>query len=458
MINDQDYDNDAVFTPNTLKLGEIHWYILKAANLMSGRTTLRKEVEGSKRFAEVEETDFGAEVGLDEINWWVFKKETDIHALKAQSTRALEAAQVLKKASALLKSAKPNSYGELLTILRRFAEDHANQIEMLRQYVLWLHARDVLAPTILFNYRVWGSTRMSDRWALIDATSPEEDGVVKLRHLTEIVLGLYSSHLRAIDRAIGEVIDDTDTDISYEFDGETSYPEWEVPTDRLVAVAARLVFDECAMFFMSLRDSLSNVMLDIMNFTSQRNLISSDSFWRAFVSKAVKTSKTETQLWDFKETLTLWRVDKPMERVRAKVAFSEDVASLANARGGVLIIGVTDHREVVGIGTTVREVESRLKVAKETIATHLEYSREITRFHQLILPDTTGAETICLIVIVAQAFEPVGVTDGEGRYTYPVRRETGIQRVSRGDLASRRHMKSDKYDFLSDLEQFVRDN
>src|SRR5271157_2314745 len=89
-------------------------------------------------------------------------------------------------------------------------------------------------------------------------------------------------------------------------------------------------------------------------------------------------------------------------------------------------------------------------------------------------PDTIGAlwpaftkvnspdsrlRTICLVIVVSQACSSVGVSDGEGRFSYPVRRETGIERVARMDTpAIKSHRKSDNRNFLVELKQFARDN
>lgn len=210
---------------------------------------MKKKVEGLKSAFQPEETDFGNEVGLDEINWWVFKKEKNINEFRTQSQRALDSAQILKQESIKLKTSKPTSYAELLTTLRRFAEDHALHIDVLREYVAWLKSRDILAPAILFTYRVWGSTRMSDRWTKITAKSPEEEGLDAIQHLTEIVLGLYSSPLYALDSAyyeIGEEIWDA-------YDEESGAAP-AVPMDRVVRVASRKIYDECATYFTFIRD------------------------------------------------------------------------------------------------------------------------------------------------------------------------------------------------------------
>ena len=104
--------HDALFSPATLTLGKIHWTLLKAAQSME---VLRwSRVKTTEGFSSNEFTDFGEEVGLDEINWWVFKKETNIDELRAQTQRALKPAQALKKASSRLSSKHPDAYEDML--------------------------------------------------------------------------------------------------------------------------------------------------------------------------------------------------------------------------------------------------------------------------------------------------------------------------------------------------------
>jgi hypothetical protein len=104
-----------------------------------------------------ETTAFGKEVGLDEIHWWVFEKETDVDELLAKTERTLESVQALKQPASKLKNNEPESYLDLLLTLKDFAEQHRANIDSLHEYVSWLMKRDVMAPRILFTYRVWGS-------------------------------------------------------------------------------------------------------------------------------------------------------------------------------------------------------------------------------------------------------------------------------------------------------------
>jgi hypothetical protein len=113
--------------------------------------------------------------------------------------------------------------------------------------------------------------------------------------------------------------------------------------DRVVRLASRLAFEEFAEYFELVRDSLRNILLDVAKFVEQRDFVNDDAFWQSFIQKAIQTKKSENSLWDFKETLTMWHTGTKSEpeQTKAKVTFAEDVASFANAHGGVLIIGVT---------------------------------------------------------------------------------------------------------------------
>jgi hypothetical protein len=307
---------------------------------------------------------------------------------------------------------------------------------------------------MLYSYRVWGSTRRSDRWIVGQADTIETEAPQAIEAHAEMALGLRSRGLYAFDRArleigweIAERMASSD---------EPSGPI-EVPMDEILERAAHAVYHDAAVYFEQIRDSLRQVQIDIDKSTSQRALWRNDEFWRQFILKSASSTGTETRLWDFKETLTLWHATGDA-RARAKVDFAENVASFANVDGGVLIVGVTDKhpRQIVGMGATAHEVETRIKVASDAIAQHLKYEREITHFRLIVVPDATGADRTCLAVVVAQASGAVAVMDNEKRFTFPIRRETGITREASPTFAGNKHVKSDNHDFMQQLEQFVR--
>jgi len=386
----------------------------------------------------------------------VFKKEPDIHELSKKTEEILDSVDPLRKGAVKLKAKHPRSYEHLLTMLKDFAEQHFHEIQVLKDYVSWLEARDPLAPRILFTYRVWGSTKMSDRQ--INTTCQESPRVERnlLKISTEIVLGVRMDGSR--------IYDDTHNEMLYEiYDSmdpeELSYVgRINLPEGRVLPRAATAICTECVSYFTRIRESLRNILIDIDTYKQQRELIYSDSFWREFIPKAAKAKTSEPQLWDFKQTLTLWHpVKNDEDRRKKRVTFAEDVASFANTSGGILIVGVNDKREIVGIGDG-KELENRLKHARDALAAHIKYEHEIAAFKQVVIGQQ-GGQKICLIVMISQAYKPVAVNDGTDRFSYPVRRETGISRVAREDVpVLKLHLKSDNRDFMSALIQFIRDN
>lgn len=450
MLDDQVHE--VLFSDATLKLGEIHGALLNSAHIMDKERWVPAKTESG--FTTHEWTEFGNHVGQDEINWWIVENETNLDELLAITEEALNAAQVLKTDSAKLKNKEPESYKALLVDLKEFAEQHRVEIDALRKYVGWLEKRHPMAPRILFTYRVWGSTRMADREMNLDG---EEAGKWKdktLRALAEIALGVRERG----DLVYRDKYHEIGFEIYESLDPETTPPDYEIipPEPRVVRRTAHAVYDKCAAYFLEIRDSLRNIKLDIEKFKEQQGLYASDEFWRTFITKASKVKTAEPQLWDFKETLTVWHVKNDPERRQAKVVFAEDVASLANTSGGVLVTGVSDKREIVGIGDG-RSLENRLKVARDVLEEFLEYDREIVTFRQIGMGEQR--DMVCLVIVVSQACSSVGVSDGEGRFSYPVRRETGIERVARMDTpAIKSQRKSDNRDFLVELKQFTCDN
>lgn len=194
-----DVTHDSLSSPAVLMLGKIHWHLLRAQTIIQRDTITAVQAEGAPEgFTRAERTEFGNEVGGDEIHWWLSRKEPDIAELKARTERALIAGQRLKEAATELKRRPPSTaYEKLVETLRDFADHHVSDIQTIYEYVTWLNARDKLAPSILFTYRVWGSTKRGDRWVHFDENdvlSPEMELV-----LAEFVVGLRHRDLATYD-------------------------------------------------------------------------------------------------------------------------------------------------------------------------------------------------------------------------------------------------------------------
>jgi hypothetical protein len=450
----------ALFSRDSLRLGEIHWYLLKADHEMSARRFRHVSV-GSSPFYTTEQTDFGHEVGRDEIHWWVFRKEGDVEELRSRTERALDAAQALKASSRRLRSNPPSTYKQLVGLLRAFADKHPDEINTLHSYVSWLYDKDPLAPCILFTYRVWSATRLADRDHDIEATSPGAEDPQRIETLTEIVLGLLQRGVYTIDRVRAEIA----VEIGEAWADREPEDVWfarptPIPEKRTQLQTSYETLREFSEYFEFIRNSLQNILVDIEKYIEQRDLMKSDSFWRGFIAKAIASQKAEPQLWDFKETLEMWHVlGRSEEKNKAELKFAETAASFANTRGGVLIVGVSDGlREIKGIGSDRLEIERRLKFARQVLAEHLDCASDAIYFHQVTMPDKNSDMRTCLIVAIAQASSPVSVKDKDGRYSYPIRRETGFDRVDKTTLAHEKlNVKADNFDFIHDLTVFAYD-
>jgi Putative DNA-binding domain len=438
-------ENRNFFSRPMQMLGEIHWHLLRATHFEKEQ----QSVKGGSLVDILEEmAHSGREFIGDEIHWWVFNKETDLEKLEEEVRRALDAAHVLKKDSEALGSKEPGTLSDLHELLKRFADDHSKEIDALHRFVLWLASRDRLAPAILWTYRVWGSTKRANRELGFDV-SEAQPSAAKIKEMASIVLGFLSEGHPVESVAESEL--SSEMYDSGDFEGE----EIHVDETRLIRRASGLAFFECAEYFECIRHSLRNVLLDITKFTKEADFANHDDFWQAFIEKATRTPKAETQLWDFKETLTMWHVNKEPERTKARVTFGEEVAAFANARGGVLIIGVTDKREIVGVGSG-RELENRLKDAADVLPKYIDYPRHVWELRQIVIPGKDSTSTVCLVVVVSQACEPVAVHDGERSYTFPVRRETGLARVRRDEiLRAKGDVKTDNLRFLGEVYRFV---
>ena len=437
------FSHDELFSGSSLEVGKAHWYIQKANTEMNRRRYV-ENVEGVQR------TDFSEEVGPDEIHWWVSKRETEIDKLYERTQTALTHLQRLKQDSANLKEKyQATTYAKLINKIKQFTDSHKEDIQVFLDYVTWLSAKDILAPSMLFTYRVWGATRLSCRRVPISSNNADEDlDVVKV--CTEYALGLRSMYDYTIQRVYSNISYDKSNSIDPEYQGNISVPE-----RMLIVRASNEILDELATYFEFLRQSLRNIIVEIKLYTEESNLLNRESFWNAFVTKAMASSRVENQTWDFKETLDMWHI-KHKEREVAATKFCEQVAAFANVDGGILIIGVTNNipRQIVEI----QDIENKMKSTKEVIVRHIDYGVDFTHFQPVSMKSRIGPDQICLVIAIAQTKGPVAVKDESGRFSYPIRMETGLRRSSHNAIKhSKMRVQDDNYHFIQRLVGFVYD-
>ncbi len=339
---------EILFEGTSLDLGKLFWYILKA------KTELDKRLQiPSKNYKEQVELS-KLELQDDEIRWWITKKEKDIDEFIKKTKNVKTYAQQLKEESIKLRdnlnfdlNVEPNiAVEDLVERIKKFTEINENAIRELLSYVKWLYERDLLAPSILFTYRVWGSTRMADRHIDIEKENIKDD-LGNVRIATLITLGLMGRYSYTI------------SPIFY-FAPSVSIGDNE--NQRFIASFNMVVLRELAVFFELLRNSFNNTILEAEQYNQEISLLNNDEFWIKFITKARKI--TETKFWDFKQTLNMWEVDSSL-KTKEQIEFCEQIAAYANKNGGILIIGITDKlREVVGvidIETKMKTIGSKIK-------------------------------------------------------------------------------------------------
>ncbi len=434
-----DINHEELFSGSSLELGKIHWYIQKADTEMNRRSWIK----GKKIFGQDELTDFGKEVGSDEIHWWIFSKETEIEELHKKTENTLNSVQKLKDDSLKLKEKYYfEPYPDLVKRIKEFTESHKEEIHTLYDYIVWLNKKDVLAPSMLFTYRIWGSTRLSDRTVIISTNSIDED-TERVKYCTEVALGLISRSRYTLEYVYFDICSDMADSIDPEYGGSISPPK-----ESLLVRTSYKIRDELAEYFEFIRQSLRNILLDIDKYNAQTKLLYQESFWQSFIKKAVEI-KIENQLWDFKETFEMWHM-KNKEKDDAEIKFCEQIAAFANVKGGALIVGIADEipRKIKGI----EDLEDKLKFTKSTIKRYINYANDFVHFQLTTLKDDAGADRDCLIIAIAQTKDVITVKENSGKFSCPIRLETGLERVEYEKVKSSKiNVLYDNFDFILNL-------
>lgn len=120
---------------------------------------------------------------------------------------------------------------------------------------------------------------------------------------------------------------------------------------------------------------------------------------------------------------------------------------------------MSDSRKIVGIGNTAVEMERRLAYMQSVLSHRISYHGEGAQIRQVVLNNSTGSDVVCLVMTVPQTSAAVAVDDGNGRFSYPRRREGGLERVEQDTIISeKRNIHVDNSDFLDELNRFVEES
>ncbi len=175
-------------------------------------------------------------------------------------------------------------------------------------------------------------------------------------------------------------------------------------------------------------------------------------FWRKLIIKAMETEKYETELWDFKEFLEIWKTNDPQVKRKKKIDFCGHIASFANNKGGFLILGISDKtpRELKGLN----DIETKMNHLNEIIFKFIEYPKDFVFIKSISLNDSKGSEIDCILIAIAQTKERVAVKDNNKNYSYFYRITSGKQKRSPREIKElKKEIVRDKYKFLNYLRE-----
>lgn len=446
-----------MLSDSLLNLGRIHWYLL---NAHQQREIKKNALSPSGVIQNSIQVDLANEVQNDVTHWWVFEKERDLVALRKENEKVQGTFHGFKWSADQFSFNHFQTLDELILEYDRFAESYHREITVILNYVQWLYQRDELAPSMLFNYLVWGGTKMGFRVTQVgddDFNNPNA-----LEKLTLIVLGLVIRD-QPVNEWAGKFAEQDPARLSSKDSGGTM--DQELRLKRVVETrAVRMAASAFADYFADLWNGLRNIEINIEKREKQEQLFTSDDFWRSFITVAAKSAKTEQKYWDFKETLGMWRANGTA-RSQTAHDFAEKVAGFANNQGGVLLVGITDKspRQIVGMESDSTAIENNMKYTRKVIGDYIDYNPDFVHFQQVNVQNASGEMKLCLVIAIKKTGSVMAVKgmDAKGNasgrsYSYPFREETGLVWKDQNYISNQKAgVKYDNLDFLKVLQQFI---
>lgn len=428
------------------QLGEAHVCIIRSAREM--HTALYEETVKEHGFKSSRWTDFGRLVAADEIAWWVRERIGSLDILKARTVEAREALQkLLNDAKALQSKDAPATYLGLVESVGKLCNSRATQIGTFLDFVKWLQECDQRGPSILFTYKIWGSSRLADRDSH-DALVLSDDQQVRI--CTEWALGFRTGSMTTLR----QVTLDVSADIADSIDPETYSGPIEVTYERTSHRVAGAVTDNLVTYFELLRNSCRDLEIEIEKAEELGALFDSEEFWQAFVREVVKTNRTEETWWDLKQSLEMWHRKGPEKRLKEQ-DFCERIAAFANTDGGVLVIGVGDAqpRKIFG----VEDAENRITHIYSSIRSHLDIAAPGMKVKEVLLDDEAGERRACLMVGIAKSPHDISVRDEAGKLSYPERQGPGMVLSDPTTIGqSKQFQKGYNWEFMNHLRKIAR--
>ncbi len=200
-------------------------------------------------------------------------------------------------------------------------------------------------------------------------------------------------------------------------------------------------------------DIYEDLDINIEEYEQQKGLLYNESFWDKFINRAI--IKTEDQLWDFKQTLEMWEVEKS-KRDKFKIKFSERVSAFANEAGGLILIGISDKipRKIVGVEDTENKINDISKTLMKWSLSKIKYFE----IRDLVLKDEKGSLKNIILLAIKQTQNAIGIKHPDGRYSYPLRSGAGtINSSYAAILKTKSDIYSDNFNFFYLIQEFCKE-
>ncbi len=329
-----------------------------------------------------------------------------------------------------------------------FIEKKKDAINNFYAFVAWLKQMDELAPNIIFSHPVWSRSELSSRSFGIR----KEEDAQALHLCIELVLGLSK-----INHLVGPIpiLASEYSDQASEWADSVDPEEWgnrpcPISFQTVFPQASKRILKEFATYFQKIRNSAESVLEEI-SALNREELLTNDVFLNLFLTKALPTHVQENKLWDFKETYAAWHNSKPEE---LKVTLANDVAAFANKRGGLILVGFSNQREIVGLS----DIEAKILQTQGILKSYCTTGYESISFYPLKLTRKDGKPVVCLVIIIPQTKDVIDVKKSLGgiEFACPIRLSAGTGFTNHAEVGkTKTGLTENNLNFAKDLADFV---
>jgi len=387
------------------QIGKVHSIILVADNLLEEKQLVQVDESVEFDLSSVEFTPFGEATIGNFPRYFLRNNIERLFELRNKLEALHPYLDTLKRDSKkLIESYQVEEYADLIHNIKKFYNDHAENISELLSVIEYLQEIDSFAPALFLTHPQWSTTQISTRYMKIKSLKDFE-GLIE--RAADIVSGIRSFGRSTYD----DIKSELEADIAESVDPEY-VTHITVPEKSVLVRTSRKALLELATYFEKIRVCCENILSEI-NQLCDGSILENVPFLELLVNKAKEKTQSETTLWDFKQTFPVWL--NPTGKNKQKFALR--VASFANNKGGILIAGITDDREVIGI----TDIEERVKQTRSLIDEKIENGNHEIKVASISMETNEGEKRSCLLILIPQNCVPTSVTKLDDRIVYPYR-------------------------------------